>query len=540
MERLNRHNADPNLQALALALCSKDIGHWFDNWVWTYDPRLEVPFIPMILFYRQLEFLKWLEEREELKNDGLGEKSRDMGFTWLCAGYLVYRWLFKPGFKGSIGSRKQALVDTIGDPDSIFEKIRIILRYLPKWMLPAGFDWNEHDNFCKLLNPANGASITGEAGDNIGRGGRSSIYFIDEAAFIERAQKVDAALSANTQCRIYISTPNGMGNLFAQKRFSGKVPVFTMHWKNDPRKNAWEIVHSSDDEVIDYGLGTPTIEIPAGCILRYPWYESEKDRLGDPVIIAQELDIDYTASIEGITIPARWVQAAVNLHKRIKMPQSGNLMAGLDVADEGNAETVLIFRRGPVIGPIHSRTEGGTTDIANWALDLSKAAGAKNLNYDSVGVGAGVAGTYKVKARTGGMGLVAAGINVGKTATDAKWPDGRTSAETFVNLKAELWWIVRRRFEKTYEFVELGIEYPLDELISIPDHPTLIQQLSVPLHFKTEAGKIQIETKKELRKRGVASPDYAESLMLTFAPTPKPVRSAAGGDRGAVNTYKPR
>lgn len=495
----------------------------------------------MDLFPQQAEFIRWIEERELSQTNGLVDKSRDMGVTWLCAGYLLHRWLFKPGFKGAVGSRKEALVDTVGDPDSIFEKMRILLRNLPGWMLPRGFDWKKHDNFCKLINPANGATLTGEAGENIGRGGRNSLYFIDEAAFLERPKSVDAALSENTNVRIDVSTPHGMGNPFAQKRFSGRLAVFSLHWKRDPRKNHWRIVDGAGRVVNDGPGGTdPPEDIPAGCKVEYPWYQAKCKDIGDPVIVAQELDIDYTASIEGITIPAAWVRAAVNLNKRINMSPAGNLVGGLDVADEGNAETTLIFRRGPVFGPVHSRREGNTTDIANWALDISKALGAKNLNYDSVGVGAGVASTYKVKARSGSLGLIVAGINVGRTASDAKWPDGRTSAQTFRNLKAELWWIARRRFEKTYEYVELGVPHPIDELVSIPDHIDLIAQLSLPRHFKTETGKIQMETKKELRARGVASPDYAEAFMLTLASTPKPVRSAVGGDRGAVNTYKPR
>jgi Pyruvate/2-oxoacid:ferredoxin oxidoreductase delta subunit len=85
-----------------------------------------------------------------------------------------------------------------------------------------------------------GASITGEGGDNIGRGGRSSVYFVDEAAFVERPALVDRALSQTTRVRDRRETPNGPGNGFAEKRFSGRLPVFTFHWRDDPRKDeAW-------------------------------------------------------------------------------------------------------------------------------------------------------------------------------------------------------------------------------------------------------------------------------------------------------------
>lgn len=520
LQNLKRHNESPALQKMALAYYAGNIAEWVSDWVWTYDPRLSTPNIPMLLFPRQVDYLHWLEEREQTQSDGVAEKSRDMGFTWLCSVFLVHRWLFRPGFKGAIGSRKENLVDRIGDPDSIFEKLRMILRGLPYWMLPQGFSWKEHDNFCKLVNPANGASITGEAGDNIGRGGRNSIYFVDEAAFIEHAQKVDAALSANTNCRIYVSTPNGMGNPFAQKRFSGEVATFSMHWKDDPRKNRWELVR--DGEVVQSGDGgtQPPEPIPDDCELRYPWYEGEKSRLRDPVVIAQEIDIDYTASLEGVTIPAKWVRAAVDLCKRVKLPDSENVVAGLDVADGGANKSVLTVRRGCVVTAVLDKSSGGTTDTAHWALREAEANGASLLNYDPVGVGAGVAGTFTVQERETGLSCRVNGLNVGETPSELIWESGKTSKETFANRKAELWWLVRRRFEKTYEFVNDGVDHPLDELISIPDHPQLIQELSNVLHFTTEAGKVRMEKKEELRRRGVASPDYAESLILCFAEAP--------------------
>lgn len=508
--------------------------------MWTYDPRNEVSLIPMELFPRQREFLLWLEEREANQEDGLVEKSRDMGATWLCVAFLVHHWLFRDGFKGGMGSRKLELVDRLGDPDSIFEKIRLLLRNLPKWMLPPGFDWKAHANFCKLLNPAIGAALTGEGGDEIGRGGRSSVFFVDEAAFIEHPKTVDAALSANTNVRIDVSTPHGNANAFADKRNSGRVPVFVFDWRDDPRKNGWEL-RDSAGEVADSGPGGthPPEDIPAGCALCYPWYEAQKAKL-DEVTLAQEVDRDYTASVEGIAIPAKWVRAAVDLDKRCHLPVSRDVVAGLDVADGGACDTVLIVRRGCVVTQIHSRREGGSTDITNWAIEVAKAAGARVLNYDAPGVGAGIAGTIKARSREMPLGISTTGINVGASPTEALWPDGKTSKEKFANLKAELWWIARRRFEKTYELVELGTDHRAEELISIPNNPDLIRELSSVKAFQTEAGKTVIESKQQLSARGVKSPDYADAFILTFAPERKPARAAVGGQRAVVKQYVPR
>lgn len=527
-------------QVIELARCARDPVYFVNHWAWTTDPRLPLPLLPFTLFPQQAACLRWLEEREQTQTDGLIEKSRDAGATWLACAYMMHRWLFYPGWHGAVGSRKLELVDKLDNPDCIFEKFRTILRALPAWMLPTGFSWRRDSGLGKLINRATDAAITGEGGDQIGRGGRSSMYFVDESAFLDHPEKVDAALSANTNVRIDISTPNGPGNPFAQKRLGGHVAVFTLHWKNDPRKNAWEMVDEHGRVARASAPDEPPPEPALGLRLRYPWYEKQKARLSNPVIVAQELDIDYTASIEGITIPAAWVRAAVNLHQRVKLPRHGQTIAALDVADGGANKSVYLARTGCIITSIAARSEGNTTDTTHWALAQCRQDGAGYLNFDSVGVGAGVAGTLATAARSGRLHLAHRGVNVGEKPTGARWPDGRTSAERFVNLKAELWWLVRTRFEKTYEFVEQGVQHPLDELISIPDHPELIAQLSMVLHYSTETGKIQIERKEELRKRGVASPDYADALMLLFAPTARPLQAAAGPERAEVRSYVPR
>ncbi len=83
-----------------------------------------------------------------------------------------------------------------------------------------------------------------------------------------------------------------MDNPFAQKRHSGRIPVFTFHWRNDPRK---------DEQ----------------------WYEKECLKIDNPVIVAQELDLNYQASVEGILIPAEWVQAAIDAHIKLGFLTTG-------------------------------------------------------------------------------------------------------------------------------------------------------------------------------------------------------------------------
>lgn len=446
--------------------------------------------LPFDLFPKQAELLTWFAERERTRTNGLVEKSRDTGVSYLCCLYALHGWLFRDGFAVGFGSRKLEYVDEIGNPKSLFEKVRKVLYGLPAWMMPQGFNRKRHDCFAKLINPYNGSTITGEGGDNIGRGDRTAIYFVDEAAHLEHPQLVEASLSQTTNVRIDVGTPNGPGNPFAQKRHSGKVAVFTIHWKDDPRKDA-------------------------------AWYEKQKEQL-DPVTIAQEIDIDYNASVEGICIPGAWVRAAVNLHrwakehKGIEFPQVEDPVAGLDVADEGKNKNVFIDRVGVVARDPVSWGQCNITETAWRARDLAVDRHVKRVNYDANAIGGGIKGAWNTAEKA--MLFQHNGILTGGSPTNNRWPDKKTSKEKFVNLRAELWWCLRVRFEKAFEFREQGKIHPVEEMISIPDCPQLIAELSRPLKQYKSNGKLKIESKEDMRARGVASPDYADALCLCFAP----------------------
>jgi hypothetical protein len=490
------------------------------DWVTTFDPRElgegKTPYMPFVLFPRQREFISWLYERWRNQEDGCAEKSRDMGISWLCIDFALWMWLFHPGSKANFGSYKAEKVDQLGNQDSLFEKGRILLRNLPHEFLPSGFNEDDHCAYMKFINPENGASVTGEAGDQIGRGGRCSIYFIDEAAFLERPDRAEAALSQTTKCRIWASTANGMGNPFYRKVMSGSFPVFRFHWTQDPRKDR-------------------------------EWYEEQKGKL-EPHILASEVDIDYTASVERIVIPQRWVQSAVKINRMVDWPKYHGGIAGLDIGGSGSGKSVYVARFGPFVDPCEVWQDADPNLSAMLALEKAKEDEVDAIHFDMIGVGEGTASTFnrekmweiaKIESdnpidapRRVFAYLNVVPINVGGDATDAIWPDDRRSVEKFANLRAELWWIMRDRFLKTHEHVlflegkEGGVAHRLDELIVMPDDPILQAQLSAPTWDPTNKGKILIEAKKSMRTRGVPSPDYADALALTFAP------DTLGGDFG--------
>ena len=533
-----------------LEAARRDPVYFVNHFAWTFDPRENPSTVPFNLYPCQEDALRKLYEWETGGKNGIIEKSRDMGATWLTAAYAVHRWLFRQGATIGFGSRKLELVDKLGDPKCIFDKIRTIIANLPPWLMDEcakGYDRRVHDNFAKIINPYNGATITGEGGDEIGRGGRTLIYFVDEAAFLARPLSVDRALSANSRCIVYVSTPNGSNNPFAVKRLSGVYPVVTLHWKQDPRKACWAVVPESwvpklteDQELIldpddiaaeGEGLTSPPVHLPGGFKVVYTWY-AKITVLHDPITVAQEYDIDYTASLEGVIIPAKWLRVCVGL----KLTPGSRKISGQDVGD-GSAEHVFAMRAGPVLEVIERWKDGDPTEACDKMITLMDRHKADHVNYDSVGPGSGFGGNLRKVGAARRLLWTWAGINTGQEPTETVWPDKRKSTEIFRNLKAEMWWLLRVRAEKTYNYVTKGTYYPPDELLALPvgtDTENLISQLSNVTYFSGETGLIQVESKADLKARGVASPDIAEAVVLAFCPLgARPKRQTRSGGTGA-------
>jgi phage terminase large subunit len=199
---------------------------FIEDWLDTYDPRNagksdKLATMPLIMFPRQRDLVEFIFCLIEAEASGLIEKSRDMGATWVAGAVSVWFWRFRKGASIGWGSRKADLVDRIGEMDSIFEKIRFLIRSMPTFLLPPGFDLDADMSYMKIINSSNMSSISGESGDDIGRGGRKLFYFKDESAHYVHPESIEASLSENTRVQIDISSVNGPGNVFHKAREGG-------------------------------------------------------------------------------------------------------------------------------------------------------------------------------------------------------------------------------------------------------------------------------------------------------------------------------
>jgi hypothetical protein len=179
-------------------------------------------------------------------------------------------------------------------------------------------------------------------------------------------------------------------------------------------------------------------------------------------------------------------------HRDVSPTSEAAIVWGLDVARFGTDATALCKRQGNTV-----------SEIRKWRnLDLMQTTGAVVAEYeamrledrpieilvDSIGLGAGVVDRLRE------LNLPARGINVSESPA---------MGTIYTNLRAELWGKMKAWLEKR------DCKLPKDE--------SLLAELVAPRYAFNSNGKMKLESKDEMRKRGLGSPDMADALALTFA-----------------------
>lgn len=510
-ERLERIRADTSGESLMMlrAHYKHDPAQFITDWGMTSDPRNPgrgLPsVIPFLLFPKQEEWINRSVEAWKNQEPLLTVKSREMGVTWLAVALAVTLCTFYDGMTISFASRKEILVDHLGDPDCIFYKIRQFTALLPKEFRGS---WNEKKDapYMRVFYPDSSSVIKGEAGRDIGRGGRAAIVFVDESASLSHQEEIDASLSQTTNSRQDISTPKGMNNSFARKRFGNKVPWIQMHWTDDPRK---------DNE----------------------WYLRQKEFLDDDVLIAQELDCDFSRSLQGVIIPVDWVNAAIDAHLVLGIEPTGIRKAGLDLADQGRDKNAQVFRH----GLLNYRAEmwsGKGSDIMYTIEKAGEYCDEEEIDttdYDADGLGAGARGDARVlnakRAKCGLNPIIfnpyhgsAGVINPKEEVFRRSMYDNsenvrsRKNEDYFRNFKAQSWYHVRRKFMMTYRAVIEKREYNPEDIISIASTCKNLHQLKTEVSQATMSWDDNDKMIVDKAPDGMLSPNLADALIIVNAP----------------------
>lgn len=245
-------------------------------------------------------------------------------------------------------------------------------------------------------------------------------------------------------------------------------------------------------------------------------------------------DGECFADYEDSIIQPEWVDAAIDAHKKLNFKAEGVKVLGFDPADSGDDAKAIAMRHGSVVGTAKQWTTGELPDAIDIAFSHAYDNRIDILAYDADGLGAGVkvgldkridGRRLKVEAYKGGSAV----DNPDDEYIDGDgYDEGITNKDTFFNKRAQYWWYLRDRFEKTYNAIEHGVYSNPDELISLSSDLEHLEQLKSELvkvqRKRTNNSKIQMESKVDMKKRGVPSPNLADALVICFANKPLRLR----------------
>lgn len=291
---LRQAENDIVLQQDLLAACKESVLYWINAFCWTYhqfdeDPETgkelpsKEPHQPMITWEIQDELLSWLDERFEQGEDGLIDKSRKMGASWICLEFCHHLWLFRPGTEIREMSRVEDLVDS-SVASSLFWKHDYLNNRLPKWMCPPDVLERGQKNRTKLriYNELNGSTIAGSSTQKYAmRADRAAIILLDEFAAVEDGEAIRTSTASVAPCRIVNSTTIGAGTEYSRWKKSTQIKVFSLMFWEHPAMGAGRFV-LQDDITKRYHIISP-------------WLERQKLRRTEKEIASEILAVDLEA-----------------------------------------------------------------------------------------------------------------------------------------------------------------------------------------------------------------------------------------------------
>lgn len=304
-----RAKADPEYAEKVIALCSRDPEWFIDHFIWTHEPRKHED-RPLVCYdFQRLKIVRpYIRHRDTeapARSTQMKAKSRDMGLTWTELACRVHSFLFKDNWTILVGAVTQKLVDDGGGKathNSLFGKIRFMLRYLPKWMrdivLGAKWEAQEYTKQLLQLNPMrpNNGFFGAQVGDMFGRSGRVSEALVDEFAYAPNVKAAERSIKQVTTRFTGMSTPAGRGNLFEQLMFTTELNVvqYWIWWPEHPEKDLL-------------------------------WYNLERESM-EPDDVASELDISFDESagdrvLPDVHIPEFFVERKVGTSADIEDPE---------------------------------------------------------------------------------------------------------------------------------------------------------------------------------------------------------------------------
>lgn len=311
----------------------------------------------------------------------------------------------------------------------------------------------------------------------------SILYLFDEAKAIpgetfDAAEGAFSGAGTDTTSEAFalaISTPGE-----PQGRF------YDIH-KRLPGYDDWWTRHVTLDEAIKAGR------------VSTEWAEQRKKQWGEQSAVYQNRVLgEFCASDEDGVIPLSWIEQANDRwreREEVNLDDESFACVGVDVARSGQDKTVLALKFGSTVRELRRYSKEDTMMTSGRVAGILRANGGKAV-VDVIGIGAGVVD----KLREDGLNVLAFNASERTDATD------RSGELGFINKRSAAWWALRELLDPAN-----------GESIALPPDDLLTGDLTAP-HWKVlSGGKIQIESKDDIKKRIGRSTDDGDAVVMAVA-----------------------
>lgn len=472
------------------------------------------------------EAQRYLDSRLEAQKAKTGKvralvlKGRQQGISTYVGGRFYHRVTHNKGLRCFILTHEQDATN------NLFGMVDRYHQHCPALVKPSTGAANAKELFFDRLE--SGYAVGTAGAKAVGRSQTVQLFHGSEVAFWPNAATHFAGVVqaipdlAGTEV-ILESTANGVGGEFHERWQQAEAGIgdyqaifIPWFWQAEYRRPV-----PADFELDD---GEREYQAAHGLDLeQMVWRRNKIAELKDPLLFKQEYPATaaeaFQMSGHDSYIPAELVLRA----RKHNCEGIGPLVIGYDPAWKGSDRHSMAFRRGRQVHKIESRSKLDTMQGAGWAKQVIDTEKPARMFIDVGGVGAGV---YDRLIEMG-YGDIVTAINFGSAPLEPQPLDENKKPKGgYLNRRAEMWGRSKEWLEEPG-----GVD--------VPDTDALQADACAPGYKYDSLTRLILESKEDIRKRGLRSPDEWDAVALTFAepvverrPRPKPTQHSAGGWMG--------
>ncbi len=458
---------------------------------------------PFLLNKAQLHIHNQLQN--QLENTGkvraLVLKGRQQG----CSTYVGARYYHR--VTHSFGTQAFILTHALEATSNLYVMAKRYYEHTPDLVKPLVSKTNAKELVFGKLD--SGYRLGTAENKNVGRSATIQLLHGSEVAFWNNAAEHSTGImqavpnAAGTEI-ILESTANGVGNYFHQQWLQAErgigdfIPIFVpWYWQDEyvePISDDWRITPEEQELSDQYGLSPwqlnwrrkKIVQLSVNGIDGEKAFRQEYPNNANEAFILTGED-SYIDS--GLVVSAR--QSNVEAY--------GALLVGVDPARFGDDRTSIIFRRGRVAFDLKSYTKKDTMEVAGLVHSIILEKNPAKVFVDVGGLGAGVVDRLNEL----GHGEVVVAVNAGSSPLEGA---------KYKNKRAEMWGQMR--------------EWLSEPPIQIPDSDSLHSDLCGIKYKFDSNSRLVMESKEDMKKRGIRSSDEADALALTFALPPSALEAS--------------